>query len=110
MKSIKKQLLNRRKNKIRAKISGTAIIPRFTVYVSNTQLSAQLIDDENWVTLISALEKGSNIVAGIKLGKKIAAEAKKSKISTCVFDRNGRKFHGIVKAIADTSREEGLKF
>jgi len=110
MKSKKIQLLNRRKNRVRAKISWTAICPRMSVRVSNSQILVQLINDEKGETLCSSLIKKSNIEAWIELGKKITEEAKKSKITTCVFDRNWKKFHWIVKAVADTARKWGIKF
>ena len=110
MKSKKTQLLERRKNRIRAKVAWTSVCPRMSVRVSNTQVSVQLINDETGLTLCSSLVKKSNIEAWVELGKNIAAEAKKAKITTCVFDRNGKQFHWIVKAVADTAREWGLKF
>ena len=104
----------RRKARIRSKISGTAERPRLCVYKSNTQNYATLIDDTEGKTLASASDmkektKG-NADSAKKIGLKLAEEAKKKKIKTCVFDRNAYKYHGRVKALADGAREGGLKF
>jgi large subunit ribosomal protein L18 len=104
----------RRKARIRAKISGTATRPRLSVYKSNTHNYAALIDDTQGKTLVSVSDmkekaKG-NTEAAKKIGLKLAEEAKKQKIETCVFDRNAYKYHGRVKALADGAREGGLKF
>lgn len=109
----------RRKPRIRKKISGTEARPRLVVYRSNLHLYAQLIDDENGVTLASSstqvLNKGgealkANKDSAAKVGKAIAEAALAQKIETCVFDRNGYIYHGKVKALADGAREGGLKF
>lgn len=107
-----------RHNRIRNKISGTSTIPRLCVFRSNTGIYAQIIDDENKTTLVSAssLEKGlkltngSNIEAAKVVGKAIAEKAKKAKITQVVFDRGGYLYHGRVKALADAARENGLEF
>ena len=107
-----------RQNRIRNKISGTSTIPRLCVFRSNTGIYAQIIDDENKTTLVSAssLEKdlkltnGSNIEAAKVVGKAIAEKAKKAKITQVVFDRGGYLYHGRVKALADAARENGLEF
>ncbi len=107
----KYQLRAARKNRIRAKDSGTPVRPRLTVYCSLTSVYAQLIDDFAGKTLASAVSaKGKNIAAATKVGQEIAKKAKDLKITTVVFDRNGRKFHGRVKALADAAREAGLQF
>lgn len=103
----------RRKVRIRAKISGTAEKPRFTVYRSNQAVYAQLIDDVQGKTLVassSIKEKSASMETAKKVGAEIATLAKKAKITTCVFDRNGYKFHGIIKNLADSAREAGLQF
>ena len=107
-----------RHNRIRNKISGTSTIPRLCVFRSNTGIYAQIIDDENKTTLVSAssLEKdlkltnGSNIEAAKVVGKAIAEKAKKAKITQVVFDRGGYLYHGRVQALADAARENGLEF
>jgi len=104
-----------RKQRIRAKLSGTAKRPRLTVTISNLHISAQLIDDENKITLaqattVGAKAKGTMTEKAIVIGTEIAKKAKAAKISTVIFDRNGRLYHGRVKALADAARAEGLKF
>jgi len=102
-----------RKNRIRAKISGTAARPRLVVFRSNLHITAQIIDDTSGKTLASAhdmKEKGTKIEKAQKVGKTIAEAAKGKKIEACVFDRNGYKYHGRIKALADAAREGGLQF
>ena len=93
----------RRKRRVRGKISGTPTRPRMCVSKSNKNLFVQLIDDQNGVTIASAS-------AGKEIGKLIAKRAKIVKIEEVVFDRSGHLYHGVVKQIADSAREEGLKF
>ena len=100
--------LNRRtriKAHIRHRVTGTAQKPRMTVFRSNTQIYAQLIDDEKGVTLGAA--KGSK---SVEVGKAIAESAAKKKIKKVVFDRGGFRYHGRIKALADAAREAGLEF
>ncbi len=106
-----------RKNHIRKTLSGTATKPRLTVFRSNKNISLQVIDDVAGHTLLSAttLEaelKGakSNIVGGTKIGQVIGQRLKEANIESIVFDRNGYKYHGVVKAIAEAAREAGIKF
>lgn len=103
-----------RKRRIRARITGTAVRPRLTVYRSLTGLSAQIIDDESGKTLCSATSKevsAEHTVDGAaKVGSALAAKAKEAGIKTIVFDRNAYKYHGRVKALADAAREAGLEF
>ena len=103
--------------RVRAKISGTAARPRLCVYRSNANISAQIIDDERGVTLVSAstLEAsfegiGSNKEAAKKVGMTIAQRAIEKGISEVVFDRGGYIFHGRVSELAAGAREGGLKF
>ncbi len=108
----KKQSLKR---KIRAIISGTATRPRLSVFRSNRYISVQLIDDVKGVTLISATDKGlkkgiKKMEGSIAVGKLIAEKAKTKGIVTVVFDRNGFKYAGRIKALADAAREGGLEF
>ena len=112
-----KKLLNRqlRKNRVRAKVSGTAERPRLSVTISNTHISAQLIDDVKQHTLVAATTvgtkaKGSMSEKAAIVGTEIAKKAKKNKISAVVFDRNGRQYAGRLKALADAARQEGLEF
>ena len=112
--------LNRRakiKRRIRKKISGTAQSPRLTVFRSNKQIYAQLIDDTKGVTLVSAssynnkaADKLAKIEQAAIVGKEIAEKAVKAGITSVVFDRNGYLYHGRVKSLADSAREGGLKF
>ena len=103
--------------RVRAKICGTASRPRLCVYRSNANISAQIIDDERGVTLVSAstLEAsfegiGSNKEAAKKVGMTIAQRAIEKGISEVVFDRGGYIYHGRVAALAEGAREGGLKF
>ena len=103
------------RNKLRKNAAGRA---RLSVFRSNKNSSAQLIDDVNGVTLAAAssMEKELGVVgkndvdAAAKVGAAIAARAKKAKVVECYFDRGGFLFHGRVKALADAAREGGLKF
>ena len=103
--------------RVRGKISGTPECPRLNVFRSNANIYAQIIDDVNGVTLVSAntLEKGfegatGNIEAAKKIGTVLAERAKEKGIEEVVFDRGGYIFHGRVAALAEGAREAGLKF
>lgn len=105
------------KMRIRKKVSGTSERPRLTVFRSNKEIYAQLIDDVKGVTLASAStvektfeRKGTKIEQAIVIGKNIAERAKAMGIESVVFDRNGYLYHGRVKSLADSARENGLKF
>lgn len=107
----------RRHARVRGKISGTAERPRLAVYRSNKNISAQIIDDVNGVTLAAAssAEKGfegigSNKEAARKVGQMIAERAKAKGIGTVVFDRGGYVYHGRVSELAEGAREGGLEF
>lgn len=106
----------RRHKRVRAKISGTATMPRLCLYRSNKHIEAQIIDDVKQVTLVSSssvvlkLENGSNIEAATAVGQDIAKKALAAGIETVVFDRSGYVYHGRVKALAEGAREGGLKF
>lgn len=100
---------------IRTKISGTAERPRLSVFRSNAQIYAQVIDDVKGVTLASAsslkiTEKLTKTEKAAKVGAALAEAAKKAGVETVVFDRNGYLYHGRVQALADAAREAGLKF
>ena len=106
-----------RHKRVRAKISGTPERPRLCVYRSLANISAQIIDDVNGVTLVSAntLEKGfegatGNAEAAKKVGVTLAERAKAKGIEEVVFDRGGYVYHGRVAALAEGAREGGLKF
>lgn len=115
MKKNLKQISRRKKQyKIRKKISGNEIIPRLSVFKSNKSLYVQIIDDSNHKTIASSSTKelnlkGININNANLVGKDIAKKLKKLKIKQIVFDRSGYIYHGRVKAIADSIREEGIK-
>ena len=105
----------RRHRRVRNKISGTAARPRLDVFRSAKHIYAQIIDDEQGVTLVSAstMDKdfngfGGNVEAAAEIGKKIAAKALEKGITEVVFDRGGYVYHGRVKALADGAREGGL--
>ena len=103
--------------RIRAKVSGTAQKPRLSVFRSNKDIYAQLIDDRTGTTLAAANSRQADIAAqsGTKsekaalVGKVLAQKAKDLGIETCVFDRGGYLYHGRVKSVADGAREGGLK-
>ena len=107
----------KRHKRVRGKISGTSERPRLAVYRSNAHISAQIIDDVNGVTLVSAssYEKdfeglGSNKAAARKVGETIAKRAIEKGISAVVFDRGGYIYHGRVSELAAGAREGGLNF
>ena len=107
-----------RHDRVRTKVIGTSEVPRLNVFRSNGNIFAQIIDDSCDKTLVSAssidkelkLENGGNIDAAVKVGELLAKRAKKAKITTVTFDRGGYLYHGRVKALADSARENGLEF
>ncbi len=109
--------VNRRakiKRRIRKKITGTSAMPRLSVFRSNKQMYAQIIDDSTGLTLVSASSykskaKGNKVEQAALVGKEVAEKAKKAGIVSVVFDRNGYLYHGRVKSLADSAREGGLK-
>jgi large subunit ribosomal protein L18 len=116
--TLRKQVQRRRRKLgIRKRVVGTPDRPRLTVYRSLSHIYAQIIDDLNGKTLASAssvqekLEKaGGNKDAATKVGKALADRAKAAGVTEVAFDRNGFKFHGRLKALAEAAREGGLKF
>lgn len=109
----KKGLRDRRHNRVRAKISGTAARPRLAVFKSNKFISAQVIDDEAQKTLAAAHGRsfpGSLSVQAAAVGKAVAEASKKAGIETVVFDRGGFEYGGQIKMVADAARENGLTF
>jgi large subunit ribosomal protein L18 len=105
------------KRRIRKRVTGNADIPRLTVYRSNKQIYAQIIDDAKGITLAAASSQGvkeaenlPKVEQAAVVGKLIADKALKAGIEKVVFDRNGYLYHGRVKSLADSAREGGLKF
>ena len=104
------------KKRIRKKMSGTASVPRLSVFRSNTAIYAQLIDDVTSTTLAYASSRefskkmNTNVSDAVEVGKKLGERAIAKGISKVVFDRNGYLYHGKVKALADGAREAGLVF
>ena len=118
---VDKNAIRRRKHvRVRKKIAGTSSRPRLCVFRSNTNIYAQIIDDEAGKTLVSAstldkevkasIENGSNKEGAAAVGKQIAERALAANINEVVFDRGGYIFHGRVAALAEAAREAGLKF
>lgn len=103
------------------KVFGTSLRPRLVVYRSLKYMHAQLIDDVNKAVIVGLMDKSAGVKAALKsvktkteaakiIGKTLAEEAKKKKVKSVVFDRNGYIYHGRVKALADGAREGGLEF
>ncbi|WP_306353592.1 50S ribosomal protein L18 [Flavobacterium sp. '19STA2R22 D10 B1'] len=114
----KSERRQRIKFRIRKIVSGTAAKPRLSVFRSNKEIYAQLIDDANGVTLVAASSrekevsgtKGTNIETATAVGKLIAEKALKAGIENVTFDRGGYLYHGRVKSLAEGARAAGLKF
>ncbi len=113
----KKRKRLQRKRHIRKSIYGTAERPRMTVFRSNKYVYIQVVDDDKGVTLAAVnnrqkenVELKTNVENASKLGEMIGTKLKEQSVGTVVFDRNGYKYHGIVKAIADGARKTGLQF
>ena len=107
----------KRHKRVRSKISGTPERPRLCVFRSAKHIYAQIIDDVNGKTLVSAstmeksfTESGGDKGAAKKVGVRVAERALEKKIDTVVFDRGGFVYHGRVQALAEGAREGGLKF
>ncbi len=105
------------KRRIRKKVTGTTAIPRLSVFRSNKQIYAQLIDDVSGKTIVSAgslkideAQKVNKVTQASIVGKKIAEKAISAGVESVVFDRNGYLYHGRIKSLADSAREGGLKF
>lgn len=104
--------------RVRKKVNGTEACPRLNVFRSNKNVYAQLINDDNGTTIVSAstnekgleLESKSNVEAAEQVGKLVAERAIEKGIKAVVFDRGGHLYHGRVKALADAAREAGLEF
>ena len=114
----KKEIRSRIHKRIRRKLSGTAARPRLAVFRSEAHIYAQVIDDSQGKTLVSAssvdkadkIKKGGNVAAATSIGKFVAERAKEKGIKLVVFDRGGYQYHGRVKALADAARAAGLEF
>ncbi len=107
----------RRHRRVRTKISGTPECPRLCVFRSNTNVYAQVIDDVNKVTLVSASTldkevktKKANKEAAKEVGTLVAKRALEKNIKSVVYDRGGYIYHGVVKELAEAAREAGLEF
>lgn len=119
MDRLKHKLMNseRRKTRIRAAVSGTKERPRLSVFISNTHVSAQIIDDQAKKTLVSITSAGKKPTATGDMtakaawaGAEIAKKAKAVKVKRVVLDRRGRLYHGRLKVLAESARKEGLEF
>jgi len=113
----KKQIRERIHKRIRRKLRGTTERPRLAIFRSVAHIYAQVIDDSEGKTLVSAssVDKGAktnggNVAAAKTIGKLVAQRAKEKGIAKVVFDRGGYHYHGRVKALADAAREAGLEF
>lgn len=108
---------SRRRIGIRKRVSGTGERPRLSIYRSLNHIYAQVINDLDGTTLAAASSRdkdagatAGNVKSAVDVGKRLAAKAKSAGVSAVVFDRNGFRYHGRVKALADAAREAGLKF
>ena len=117
IKSVSRNELRKvRHARVRNKVKGTNECPRLNVFRSNSNIFAQIIDDEKGVTLVSSssvelkIENGGNVEGAKLVGKDIAEKAKKAGITNVVFDRGGYQYHGRVEELADAARENGLEF
>ncbi len=119
-KALKKVRLQRRKHRVRRNIFGTPERPRLTVFRSVHHISAQLIDDTTGRTVCSAgtktkalagqVKNGGNCKAAALVGQVLAEQAVMHGIKQVAFDRNGRRYHGRIKALAEAARKTGLVF
>jgi large subunit ribosomal protein L18 len=102
--------------RIRKIVSGTAVRPRLSVFRSNKEIYAQLIDDVSGVTMVAAssrekgINKGTNVEIASAIGKLIAEKAIAAGIDTVIFDRGGYLYHGRIQSLAEGARSAGLKF
>ncbi len=115
-KVLKSKLANRlkRKRRVRSKISGTAELPRVSVFRSNRYLTVQAIDDTTGTTLVGmnskAISAKANKEGAVALANAFAAKLKEKNISAIVFDRNGYRYHGVIAAFGDALRANEIKF
>lgn len=118
MSHLSDKLLGRtlRKQRVRAKVTGSESRPRLTVTVSNMHISAQIIDDVKHHTIAAASTVGNKAAKGTMtekaalIGADLAKKAVKKNVKKVVFDRNGRQYAGRLIALADAARKEGLEF
>lgn len=123
MQKSKQEKRYRRHKRVRTKVKGTAKVPRLCVFRSNKHIYAQLVDDGEGKTLVSASdidlkksktkskkELSGKAVIAYRVGQILAKKAIEKKFEKVVFDRGGYKYHGRIKALADAARETGLKF
>lgn len=114
----KNAVRKKRHQHVRRRVVGTAVRPRLNVFRSSKHIYAQIIDDEQGITIVSAstLDKGTdaqnggNIDAAKKVGELVAERALEKGLTKVVFDRGGYLYHGRIKALADAAREKGLEF
>ncbi|MEA2041320.1 MAG: 50S ribosomal protein L18 [Bacteroidota bacterium] len=115
----KRQRRRKIKKRVRKNISGTPQRPRFSVFRSSNHIYAQLIDDISGNTLVSASSLDKEIASSetknpkhtaVLVGSKLGEAAKSAEISSAIFDRNGYRYHGRIKSLADAARKAGLKF
>jgi large subunit ribosomal protein L18 len=111
---IKAKRYKQRKARVRAKIVGTESRPRFSVFKSSVHIYGQLIDDEKGKTLVAMsdlkIKEGKKSEKATKVGEELAKKAIAKKIKKVTFDRNGFKYHGRIKALAEGARKGGLEF
>lgn len=120
MKLTRRESKQRRHRRVRGKVNGSPERPRLAVFRSNQHIYAQVIDDTQHQTIVSAstvepdlkssLASGANRDASAQVGKLIAARSLEKGITKVVFDRGGNLYHGRIKALADAAREAGLDF
>lgn len=108
-------MIKTRKQRVRKKLRVTSSRPRLTVFVSNKHIYAQIVDDAAGHTLVAARDadvkdKNKVVATAQKVGETLAVRAIKLGIKQVVFDRGGRKYHGRIKALADSARQGGLEF
>jgi len=111
----KREMAQRRTNRVRATVFGTSERPRLAVFVSNLHVTAQIIDDTTHKTLAYATTVGQKATGTMTekaalVGSEIGKKGKKAKVTKVVFDRSSRKYHGRIKALAEAARKEGLEF
>jgi len=112
----KSERRQRIKFRIRKSVSGSAARPRLSVFRSNKEIYAQIIDDVNGVTILAAssrekeIGKGTNVEVAAAVGKLVAEKVFKAGIDTITFDRGGYLYHGRIKSLAEGARAAGLKF
>lgn len=110
----------KRKERVRKKVIGTSERPRLCVFRSTSHIYAQVINDQNGLTIVEAstlspelkgeVSHGGNVASAQKVGALVAKRALDKNIKKVVFDRNGNLYHGRIKALADAARSEGLEF